>query len=363
MMRSVSLLTSSFWLLLFISSCHKNEPCTTCPPSGPNTTSHSFNFTQFTFGGNAGSSHFEDVAIINDSLAYAVGAVYLTDSLGNPDPNAYNFAKWNGVHWELKRIQFLTICGQSSQTPYPAKAILSFSDSDIWIAMAGDQIVRWNGSTQSASVCLPVSFSVNKLWGESANSIYAVGNGGNILHYDGSAWTKLESGTTVDLQDVWGSSDGKTVWACGRTYNNFQSILLKYDGTSWKTVWTLGATTTPPYGDLVTSLWGTSTLYVASNLGIYTQDISGADMAKQILSIDHFAYRIRGSAENNIAVAGDFAMIWHYNGGTWRLLNETNANQVLFSAAVSSQLIVGVGSDFNVGIGLGAGLIYMGRRQ
>ena len=81
-LTGIALLFLALTIASSFDSCKKNEPCTTCPPSGPDTTSHSFNFTQYTIGGSGSSSYFKDVAIISDSLAYAVGEVYLNDSTG-----------------------------------------------------------------------------------------------------------------------------------------------------------------------------------------------------------------------------------------------------------------------------------------
>ena len=36
------------------------------------------------------------------------------------------------------------------------------------------------------------------VWGSSASDVFAVGDGGTILHYDGSAWSAMSSGTTAD---------------------------------------------------------------------------------------------------------------------------------------------------------------------
>ncbi|HTP79997.1 MAG TPA: hypothetical protein VMM57_06290, partial [Bacteroidota bacterium] len=127
LIRFASLLASSFLLLFLIPSCHKNEPCTTCPPSGPDTTSHSFNFTQFTFGGSGGSSDFNDVAILADTLVIAVGEVYLTDSTGQVDDQPYSIAKWNGTAWTLERLFDL----QNNLIPN-VRGILALSASDIW---------------------------------------------------------------------------------------------------------------------------------------------------------------------------------------------------------------------------------------
>ncbi|MCK7525918.1 MAG: hypothetical protein MZV64_54080 [Ignavibacteriales bacterium] len=41
----------------------------------------------------------------------------MNDSLGNPDPNAYNAVHWNGQSWELKRIYYYWSC---SEFNYPS---------------------------------------------------------------------------------------------------------------------------------------------------------------------------------------------------------------------------------------------------
>jgi len=52
------------------------------------------------------------------------------------------------------------------------------------------------------------------VWGSSGNDVFAVGSDGNILHYDGSSWTPMTSGTANALDGVWGSS-GNDVFAVG----------------------------------------------------------------------------------------------------------------------------------------------------
>lgn len=57
---------------------------------------------------------------------------------------------------------------------------------------------------------LPTLF---KVWGRSANEIYAVGRRGVALRYDGRRWSHLESGTTRSLFTVHGND--RLVIACG----------------------------------------------------------------------------------------------------------------------------------------------------
>ncbi len=88
-------------LLVFITGCNSVEP----PPddNDADTTSHNFTWQTWSFGEHS-SSIFNDVAIINDSSIFAVGEIYMNDSLGQPDPIAYNAAYWNGNEWSFQKI-------------------------------------------------------------------------------------------------------------------------------------------------------------------------------------------------------------------------------------------------------------------
>jgi hypothetical protein len=121
-------------LMLFL-SCSCKDDGVPLPPTKTDTTSHNWSFSFDTLGATA--SVLSDVAIVNDSLAYAVGEMYLRDSSGQIDPQPYNMARWNGRGWQLMRIQFYTFCGQPGTGSYPARSILAFSVADIWIGMNG----------------------------------------------------------------------------------------------------------------------------------------------------------------------------------------------------------------------------------
>jgi hypothetical protein len=60
---------------------------------------------------------------------------------------------------------------------------------------------------------LPSGSVLNEIWGSSATDVFAVGEDGVVLHYDGAAWT-LATPTRAGLLGVWGSSPGD-VYAVG----------------------------------------------------------------------------------------------------------------------------------------------------
>jgi hypothetical protein len=61
---------------------------------------------------------------------------------------------------------------------------------------------------------LPQGNSLLGVWGSSGSDVFAVGGSGTILHYDGSSWSSMSSGTSNHLGGVWGSS-GSDVFAVG----------------------------------------------------------------------------------------------------------------------------------------------------
>ncbi|MDM8539540.1 choice-of-anchor D domain-containing protein [Desulfococcaceae bacterium HSG9] len=101
---------------------------------------------------------------------------------------------------------------------------------------------------------------LNGVWGSSGSDVFAVGNSGTIVHYDGNAWSEMDSGTTwVEFDGVWGSS-GSDVFAVGsfgniRHYDGGPEINLKQD------------TTNITDGGTQTVVAGTDTVFTIENIG------------------------------------------------------------------------------------------------
>ena len=72
-----------------------------------------------------------------------------------------------------------------------------------------------------------VGRGISDIWGSSATDVFAVGNNGLILHYNGINWAPMNSGTTHALIGIWGRS-ATDVFAVG---NN--GLILHYNGINW----------------------------------------------------------------------------------------------------------------------------------
>ena len=58
------------------------------------------------------------------------------------------------------------------------------------------------------------------IWGSSGSNIFAVGDNGDIISYDGNNWNNRTSGTGNNLKGVWGSSASE-VYAVGDRRGRF----------------------------------------------------------------------------------------------------------------------------------------------
>ncbi len=317
------------------------------------TTSGNFTWQKYTFGA-GGINILRDVAIINENDIWAVGEI----------SSNYNAVHWDGEKWELKRIKFYTICGQEDKTPYPASSIFIFDKNEIWIAMDGDQIAIIKNNVQVATICLSFSFSIRKLWGRSSKDVYAVGDNGNIVHYDGTNWEKIESGTNLDIIDIWGDKNpftGKTEIICGASNQiprlESDVFRIKSDKTTEEMSQIgLGQSYAPVY-------FKAGIRYYLVGDGLYEKTYK--DTAKWVnLNFNrkitsNFMEAIRGDGLNDIIVVGAFGEVIHYNGITWRSLKneETTINGLYLSVKIKGNQMVAVGFDGNKAV------ILMGHRQ
>src|SRR5512136_2582018 len=77
---------------------------------------------------------------------------------------------------------------------------------------------------------LPEAADFCGVWGSSSSDIFAVGSLGKIVHYDGSSWQSMSSGTGHLFRGVWGTSSSD-VFAVGSV-----GTILHYDGNTWSSM-------------------------------------------------------------------------------------------------------------------------------
>jgi hypothetical protein len=304
------------------------------PVTTMDTTSHNFTWQTWTFGGQAGSCTLYDVAIIDENDIWAVGEIYLLDTTGVPDPNAYNAVHWNGSQWELIRIK-TNACGGVDYPPI--KTVFAFSSDDILFAHIDGSISHYNGIefTNDCSLITQLNGSVNKMWGISKNDFYVVSDNGFIAHYVNGNWGKIESGTDATLTDVYGVKEPFTgklkILSTAEKLNNYKILTLTSNSAEDTLNWQPGTH--------LSGIWvdGRKTYVAGTDIWV-----NQYNQWRQKTSTGFFFTTIRGSASNNIYGIGPDG-IDHFNGNDWHLIKQRPEGIVMLSGNCSSNIVAAVG--------------------
>jgi hypothetical protein len=315
------------------------------------TTSNNFNWQTYTFGSfKYGSSVLNDVAIINENDIWAVGEIHTeddTDSTGHYI-GAYNAVHWNGEKWELKRIMFYIDQDQpwAGKTSYPCQACFLFDDGKLAVS-SNVQTAIFNSTDDYQITKMGFAweerFTINSYWGTSSDDFYVVGEHGNIAHYNGKIWEKIESGTDLTIHDIWGiDNNGKT------KILSIASEIFEVKGTKILSISSTGVTELPNNGlswSMAAIWFSNQYIEYAGGGGLYSR-IYNENHWKEIPLPLYYIYSIRGNGPNDIVVCGGNGYIGHFNGITWKNylgseLSEISGNY--YSSAIKGNTVAAVG--------------------
>jgi len=280
-----------------------------------NITSHDISYWDIDTLGISGGIY--DLWIVSEDNIWAVGQIIAEDPDSSFDGSGeewFNAAHWDGEKWNLIRIL-------NTATLY---SIWYFSESDIWVSSGFPK--HWDGQQWTMyhfqDMGLGIEVSTEHIWASSPNNVYFVGWKGSIVHYNGSNFTKMESGTTCKLEDVWGI-DGNHIWAVGTESDNSRSVILFYNGKTWNTL----HDTNNERKCCSNSVWTDNPylLFLNGGSGRYLFDLMQEKLSKYESAGRWFGYDIYGTAYNDIFASTAGSEMLHYNGSTWYLYPEVKA--------------------------------------
>jgi hypothetical protein len=163
-------------------------------------------------------------------------------------------------------------------------------------------VLRYDGATWSKQDVASTGAFLLDVWSSSPDDVYVVGAHGTLLHYDGLAWTALESGTDTFLRGVSGT-DANDVYVAG------DGIVLHFDGNawtsgpseSWESVWALDAA----------NVFAVTLNQIARVDGTASTILYKAPM----LSVGFVSYHdLWASAASDLWAVGSAGAITHYDG-------------------------------------------------
>jgi hypothetical protein len=165
---------------------------------------------------------------------------------GNSPTNVYCagedafIADWDGLAWTVHAVSpemegWHFYGTWTSGTP---QAWVCGGDQDWWGASGGNGCIFSEGPAGIwQSWTLPTHNNcLRAMWGFGDNDIWAVGDAGYILHFNGFVWTQVaepaELSGNYDYRGVFGCYP-YSVWAIGTTMAGSNNVIIHWDGVQW----------------------------------------------------------------------------------------------------------------------------------
>ena len=175
---------------------------------------------------------------------------------------------------------------------------------------------RWNGqkwfniSPDSCSSLLTV-------FARSVTDVYAAGDTGTLLHYDGIRWHRLHSGTTLDIWQITGLPSGEIYAVASDYFNSFAgSVVLRIEGDN--VVQDQSFSVGQKFG-----IWGTANGEAyATGEGTFHKT-NGSTWREIATPNPRVAlWSVAGTGPNNVLVVGSYGAVIHWSCDSWQFYDE-----------------------------------------
>lgn len=257
---------------------------------------------------------FSNSATTYDVFALATDNVWAVGASG--------WYRFNGTSW----------VGAGSST-YDLRGIHGVDANNIWAVGEGGTIMRWNGSTWAAQ-----SSGINEylrgVWAQDVNNVWAVGVEGIVLKWNGTSWQRQETGVTSTLISVWGSGVG------GPCVAGIGGLLTQWDGSQW----TIRARGQSGLSFSSMAAADASHVWAATGFGVWKWDGTRA-------RVDLPGFNVTGlwaGSATHVWAVGGSSLAYRWNGTDWSQLSLTGspAFSAVFGLDETNVWLVGTGGIF-----------------
>ena len=250
--------------------------------------------------------------------------------------------KYDGNNWSyFSLIPFIN-------APYNLIGIAGVSVNDVYIVgtwadpfppnKENSLIIYFNGSTWK-KIDIPLRRRLNSIWGFAPDDIWAGGNFGTFVHFDGMHWA-IDSiahpgypgaEISLNIDNIAGESANLLRASSHSVVPNRGTIYhsLLYTNGQWAV-----QDSSWEYYDDVTGYWVSpaGTWYVGTSAGLFK--MQGSNLIP-ILDQQMWVWGLHGTSDNNIYITAkryDTFYVMHYNGSDWHTydaLTRTEDQQVI----------------------------------
>jgi hypothetical protein len=192
----------------------------------------------------------------------------------------------------------------SSPTTEHLRGIWGASSTAIWAVGDAGTVLFYDGSDWTQTT-IPTARNLRAVWGFAADDVWVAGNGA-IFHWDGAAWTEYDG--ACGLVAIWGASSND-VWAAG------YSCAMRWTGAGWNNVpGVMGHTVFSTSAD---DVWVIKTQKEAYHF-------DGLEWTSRALDTgggwNNDIYTLRGDAAGGLIAAGKYGVMYRLTPSGWRRL-------------------------------------------
>lgn len=259
---------------------------------------------------------YVDVVGLTTAAEPSTNGVFRFGIRGNTAPFAIHYTiggtATNGVDYDSGTVW----APQSSGVSNALAGVWVLNATNVWAVGDTGTILKWNGAAWSAQTS-GATAALNAVWGVDASNVWAVGDGGTILKWNGTAWAAQTSGTTSSLRAIWGSA-ATSVWAVGDG-----GTILKWNGTAW-------SAQTSGVGTGLYGIWGSSatSLWAVGASGVILKG-TGTAWSPQTSNSPETLRGVWGSSATSLwAVGTSGAILRSTNGTSWTGQTSNTANDL-----------------------------------
>ena len=326
------------------------------------TSRHSFSWSQYQLGDF--SSYATDAAYVSDSCAWAVGLFLVADKPNPSDWSVYGAAKWDGAAWRYMPI-LASSYGTTELHSAEATSIYAFSENDIYISTLAGLHRKSRDTFVQVAMFMdqppPFVNQIKCIWGRDTTNIYCGGRTGAIYKVHGATWNRLETGTDLDIVDIYGAinpinGQEEIVAVAWSSDKATPPVLLSIAGSTVTQISSEGVS------GYLSGIWfDPGRKYITVGRNAYSKDESlsqsvwrGDDVSGASISPK---YSIRGNSRDDFVVSTWGSEIVHFNGvdyKTWTFPSVTRFQRTSFSG--NRVAVAGEGA------GIGRGFICLGKR-
>jgi len=259
----------------------------------------------------------------------------------------------------LPLAALMLACGEDSENPAaPAssswsavpsgttkhlRAVWGVSDTDVFAVGDSGTVLRFDGLSW-APMPIGTKADLTGIWGTSASNVFATSSNDTVFHFDGVAWRDTVQSAGRQWLCVWGASSADVFLA------NDQNEIVRHETTGWETM-----VVPPGYfaEPRINTLWGSAANDVFAGRKGDILRYEGVDWEQSHFDANIEFLAVWGSSGTNVFAAGQLnghtpAMV-RFNGTVWEdvnippLASNTTSLRAIWGTSASDVYCVGDG--------------------